>query len=41
MPKQYLALKKKLGPSQAAKIYVGQGKTKAQRSQRAKALKHK
>lgn len=39
MPKQYEALKKKYGKQRAAAIYVGAGKTKKARSQRAKRLR--
>lgn len=41
MPKQYEALKKKYGKQKAAKIYVGQGKSKSARSRRSKSLQHK
>jgi hypothetical protein len=40
MPAQYEALKKKYGKEKAAKIYVGQGGSKAARSKRAKSLQH-
>lgn len=40
MPKQYEALKKQYGKEKAAKIYVGAGKTAAERSRRAKSLQH-
>ena len=40
MPQQYLALKRKYGSQKAAKIYVGLGKGKYDRSQRAKSLHH-
>lgn len=40
MPAQYEAIKKSVGgdKSKAAKIFIGGGKTKAQRSARAKSL---
>jgi hypothetical protein len=41
MPAQYEALKRKYDKSKAAQIYVGLGKSKYQRSQRAKSLQHK
>ena len=40
MPKQFEALKRKYGQSKAAKMFVGLGKSKYQRSQRAKSLQH-
>lgn len=42
MPAQYEAIKKAVGgdKSKAARIFIGQGKTKAQRSARAKSLHH-
>jgi hypothetical protein len=40
MPAQYQALKLKYGNPKAAKIFVGKGKTKPQRSKRAKSLKY-
>jgi hypothetical protein len=40
MPAQYEALKEKYGKSKAARIFVGLGKSKYQRSQRAKSLQH-
>ena len=39
MPKQYEALKRKYGKQKAARLYVGQGKSKRSRSQRAKRLR--
>lgn len=41
MPRQYERLKKKYGKSQAARIYVGKGKTKKARSARARRLRKK
>jgi hypothetical protein len=40
MPAQYQALKQKYGNPKAAKMFVGKGKSKYSRSQRAKSLKY-